>query len=158
MVEDKVNLYDGLLLIVSALVAVWGIYQTRVTKQLEQNIHHLNVALDQSIQLLHRAREAAIKIHSAYIFLLEIGYNNSENLETHATKYAELSAYNAELRGLAFAIKDDELLQTVDKSYNFLNQSPKDRSFWLDEVEIQGKSEKLHKRISELIELATMQK
>lgn len=49
------DLSDGLNLIIIAIVSLWSIYQIRITKRLEQEIHHLNIGLDQSIQILHRA-------------------------------------------------------------------------------------------------------
>lgn len=152
------NQLDILQLAITALVAIWGIYQTRVTKSLEQNIHLMNAGMNQTLQLLHRAREAVIKIHSTHVFLLELTKNNSNNLEIHAEKFGEMSAYQAELRGLAFAINDKDLLEIVNRSYDFMKQSPEERSIFLDEMEIRGRSQKLHTRIAELIGKTTRQK
>ena len=152
------SVFDLLQLIVISIVAIWGIYQTRVTKKLEGELHRLNTSLDQSIQILHRAREAVIQMHQAHVFLLNyVQHMNDENLpdEVYATKYAELSAYKAELRGLAFAIGDQELLDLVNKSYEFMNQSPEERFSMLPEMEIRGRSQKLHTRISQLLVTAT---
>lgn len=92
-----------------------------------------------------------IQIHEAHVFLLNYVQYMKEPDEIYATKHAELSAYNAELRGLAFAIGDKELLNLVNESYSFIHYSPADRSVVGDEMEIRGKSQKLHTRISQLI-------
>jgi hypothetical protein len=61
-------------------------------------------------------REAVIQKHKAHVFLLNHVKFVKEPNETYATKQAELSAYQAELRGLAFAIGDQELLDLVNHS------------------------------------------
>ncbi len=71
--------------------------------------------------------------------------------EEYSLKFAEMSAYQAELRGLAFAIGDKELLEIVNKGYESQKYSPEERSFELDEMEIRGKSQHLHTRISQLL-------
>lgn len=152
------NVFDFLQIIVITIVAIWGIYQTRVTKNLEGELHRLNASLDQSIQILHRAREAVMKVHQAHVFLLNyVKYLNDEAFpnEVCATKHAELSAYKAELRGLAFSIGDKELLDLVNESYEFMKQAPEERFSMLPEMEIRGRSQRLHTRISQLLELAT---
>jgi len=149
------NPLDALQLVTVAIVAIWGIYQTRVTKRLEQQIHRLNTGLDQTIQLLHRAREAVIKIHSAHVFMLEYVDHQEKPNELYMTTFAERSAYEAELRGLAFAIGDEELLALVNKGYEFDKRPIEARTFWMDEAEIRGRSQFLHTRISQLLEAAT---
>ena len=44
-------------LIVSAIVTIWGIYQTHITSRLQQDVNRLSVRLDQSIQRLERVRD-----------------------------------------------------------------------------------------------------
>jgi len=146
---------DALQLIVVAIVAIWGIYQTRVTNRLERQVHRLNTGLDQSIQLLHRAREAVIKIHSAHVFLLEYRPPPSEPTEASTTKFAEMSAYQAGLRGLAFALGDKDLLGLVNEGYEFTGKPLEERNTVRDEAEIRGRSQQLHTRISQLLEIAT---
>ena len=153
--REKMDILDALLqLIAVTIVAIWGIYQIRVTKKLEQEVHRLNIGLDQSIQLLHRAREAVIQRHRAHVFLLEYKASEKEPTELYFTKLAELSVCNAELRGLAFAIGDKEFLRLVNEGYGFLRQPPTERNITLDEMEIRNRSQRLHTRISQLLEIA----
>ena len=70
-------------------------------------------------------------------------------------KDAELSAYKAELRGLAFAIDDKELLRLVNEGYSFTGLPQKERNFIKDEMEIRGRSQHLHTRISQLLKEKT---
>jgi len=142
-------------LIASVLVAIWGIYQTYVTKRLEQNIHRLRIGLDQTIQLLQRAREARIKIHQAHVYLLDYQTYFKDPNEILLEKQSEISAYQAELRGLAFAIGDKELLDLINSGYEFTGVPLSERNVVKDEMEIRGKSQKIHTRISQLLELAT---
>jgi hypothetical protein len=139
-------------LIIAVFVAVWSIYQAKFTKNIEQEVHRLNIGLDQSIQLLHRAREAVIQIHKAHVFLLEFNLMEQKPSEIYLTKHAELSAHKAELRGLAFAIGDKELLKLVNEGYSFSTQPQEERNITRDEMEIRLKSQKLHTRISQLLE------
>ena len=146
---------QALQLVVMIIVAIWGIYQMRVTKRLEQEVHRLNTGLDQSILLLHRAREAVIQRHKAHVFLLEYKMSGEKPTELCFKTMAELSVHNAELRGLAFAIGDEELLKLVNKGYEFLSQPPDQRNITLDEMTIRNRSQHLHTRISQLLEAAT---
>lgn len=153
--KDTMNPLDALQLVTVAIVAIWGIYQTRVTKRLEQQIHRLNIGLDQTIQLLHRAREAVIKIHSARVFMLEYAAHQEKPNELYMTTFADMSSYEAELAGLASAIGDEELIVLVNKPYEFDGKPIEARVFEMDEVEIRGRSRRLHTRISQLLEAAT---
>jgi hypothetical protein len=56
-------------LIVSVVVAIWGIYQTRVTSRLEVQVHRLSVDLDQNIKRLHRVRDLANELSRALLSL-----------------------------------------------------------------------------------------
>lgn len=47
--------------VIAAVAAVWGIYQTFVIHRLNQQVHRLNIELDQSIQRLYRALEALME-------------------------------------------------------------------------------------------------
>jgi hypothetical protein len=152
------TLPEILQLAVTIIIAIWGIYQTRVTKNLEREIHYLTVGLDQSIQLLHRAREAVIGMNKTHVYMLhykELGQDIDSN---YVEKLAEHSAYGAELRGLAFAIKDQELLDLVNKGYDFTGTPNEQRNPVRDEAQIRGRSQQLHTRISQLLELATKNK
>lgn len=147
---------NALQVIVLAIVAIWGVYQTKVTKSLEQQVHRLNVGLDQSIQLLYRAREAVINAHAADIFMLAYRENQPEKPnELYMTKSAEWSAYEAELSGLAVAIGDKELLDLVNKIYSFTGKPWQGRDHEMDEIEIRGRSQHLHRRIAQLLKMAT---
>ncbi len=143
--------------IISGIVVFWGIYQTRVTARLEKEIHRLNVQLNQRLQLLHRAREAAIQHQKTDIFIAV--YRSKEQSEgfdinQYATKIAERSAAGAELRGLALLLEDKELLGMVSRAIKFPEGSifPAEQEY---EMSVRGKYQKIHKRISELIEAET---
>lgn len=146
-------------LVVTVLVVIWGIYQTYVTKRLEHQVYRLSVGLDQSLQILHRAREAVIKTHSAYVLLLAYRERRNETDESYmkvwAEKYAEKSAYEAELKGIALAIGDKELLDLVNEGYTVMTNSDEQRNLRRDEAEIRGQLEHFHERISQLIKATT---
>jgi len=146
---------DVLQLVTMVVIAIWQIYSVRAIKKLEQEVHRLNIRLDQSMQRLHDAREAVIQRHKAHVFLLEYQASRKEATELYFTTMAELSARNAELRGLAFAIGDKELLTLVNEGYDFLGVPPDQRNITVDEMTIRGRSQKLITRISQLLEEAT---
>ncbi|HQU37039.1 MAG TPA: hypothetical protein PLR65_10670, partial [Anaerolineales bacterium] len=127
------ELLDTLLLIVTVIVAIWGIYQTYVTKRLEAQVHRLNAGLDQSLQTLHRAREAVIKIHSAYVFLLQYTELQEQPDEAFKKAFAEKSVYEAELKGMAVAIGDKELLDLVNEGYRVMKIPDEQRNLIRDE-------------------------
>lgn len=146
------DLAAGLQILITALLAVVTVRQAWVTSQLERRVHRLNASLDQSIQRLQRAREAVIQENKATVFLAEYvqalkSEGKSELTEAYFEKHAELSACKAELRGLAFAIGDKELLQIV-------NNFPRD-SVMPPEMEARARAQHLHTRISQLLEEAT---
>ena len=150
--KGNVNiLLDVLPLIVTVIVAIWGIWQTFVTKRLEQQVYRLNLGLDQSLQILHRAREAVIKIHGAYIFLLQYWELQEKPDETYRKVFAEKSVHEAEIKGIAFAIGDRELLNLINKEY----ANPNEKQFRRSEAEIRGHMESVHARITQLIEATT---
>ena len=142
------NLLDFLQLAMTILVVILGV-------RLEFQVRRLSVGIDQSLQILHRAREAVIKIHGAYIFLVGYVKCQEENNELCMRMVAEKSAYEAELKGLAIAIGDKELIDLIDKKYSFISIPIKERDKNLVETEIRAKSELLHMRISQLIKIAT---
>ena len=149
------NQLDALLLIVTTIVAIWGIYQTYVTKRLEQQVYRLNIGLDQSLQTLHRAREAVIKIHSAYIFLLQYREFQEKPDEAYKKAFAEKSVYEAELKGMALAIGDKELLDLVNEGYRVMEIPDEQRNLMRDELEIRAQLRRFHTRIAQLIAAAT---
>ena len=149
------NVLDWLNLIVIVLLGIWSIYQTRLAKRLDEQIHRLSVELDQSIQLLYRAREDVIKIHSIHLYLLSYGVSGKDTDDVFNLKLSEMSAYDAELRGLAIAIDDKDLLALVNESYDFYNKPLKDRAFFEDEVKIRSRSQRLHTQISKLLQNST---
>jgi hypothetical protein len=152
------TILDILQLTITAIVAAWGIYQTYVTKKLEQEIHYLNVGLDQDIQLLHRARDAVIGMNQTHVFMLNYRDLREDIDERYIEKMAEHSAYWSELRGLGFAINDKELLDLVNKGYEFTRLPSEQRNAMRDEMEIRGRSQHLHTRIAQLLELTTRKK
>ena len=152
------DLLSVLQLGVTIIVAIWGIRQTFTTNRLEKEIHFLRVNLDQSMQLLQRARDAAIGMHKAHVFMLEHRQLNKKIDDVYISQFAEFSAFWAELRGLAFAINDQELLDLVNKGFSFDGISNEQRSIVRDEAEIRGRSQHIHTRIARLLEKATTKK
>lgn len=142
-------------LIISALIAIWGIYQTYVTKGLEEKIHRLSVELDQSIQLLYRIREAVTKSHNVLLYMLTCYNFKSIFNDVMAEKYAEWSALIAEARGIALTIGDNELIDLLTDPYKFEGKKMEDRILYLDELALRARSEKIHARVSKLIQLTT---
>jgi hypothetical protein len=146
--------------ILAAVVAIWGIYQTihtrklaKITSKLEHQVYLLNKSLDQSLERLQRANELVNKIHEIEVLLAYYGQNLAEkSYGDYATKLAEWSSYKAELRGLAFAIGDKELLDILNSS-QFMVTSEEIREMGATAVEInaRSKSQHLHTRIFQLL-------
>lgn len=139
---------------VTIIVAIWGIRQTYTTNRLEREVHLLNTKLDQDIQQLHHAREAAIGMHKAHVFMLQYYYQNKQADDAHITQFAESSAHWAELRGLAFAIKDEELLRLINEPFRFEALPSEQRNMIRDEAELRGHFQQLHTRIAQLLDQA----
>lgn len=146
--------------------AAWGGYLIYVTKGLDSKLRYLSVELDQSIRRLDRARDAAIALHRAYIALLRyaemaqaIGKPLEQVSEIYVERAADYSAYWAELRGLAFAIGDEELLQIINQELfnpanaRRINEIAKARD--VAEMDARGAFQKIHTRIAELLQLET---
>jgi hypothetical protein len=148
------NTLDWLNLIVVVLLAIWSIYQTRLTKSLDAKIHRISVGLDQSLQLLHRIRDDVIEIHTIHVFLLTYNHFGLSADNLFREKYSQYSALMGEIRGIAIAIGDKELLNLVTQQYEFQDKSLVERILHVDELEIRSRSEKLHTRISQLLESA----
>jgi hypothetical protein len=68
--------------------------------------------------------------------------------EIYCARHSELSAYSAELRGLAFAIGDEELRKLANNLY----PSNKSNSAMEKEMDVRNHSQHLHTRISELLQ------
>jgi hypothetical protein len=161
------NLVEGLTIFIAAIVAIWSIFQTRLTIRLEKEVQRLNTALNQSLQLLHRARETTIKQQEAEIFLLEYlrwtkDKDNAIDWILYANKHAELSAAKSELRGLGFAIGDESLLKLINSSvqmadeFAFSDGSGRAITHYEQyEMEVRGRAQKIHTRIAELIRMET---
>lgn len=96
-------------LVVSTIVAIWGIYQTRVTSQLQQEIHRLRVELDQSLLRLHRARELVSLIHQASFWMI---FESQKREDSDVS--SKLTANLAELKALALVIGDEEFKRLVE--------------------------------------------
>lgn len=121
-------------LIISALVAIWGIYQTYVTKGLEEKIHRLSIELDQSIQLLYRIRDAITKSHNVHLYMLTCFNFKALSDDVMAEKYAEWSALMAEARGIALTIGNKELIDLLTDPYEFQGKKIEDRILYIDEL------------------------
>jgi hypothetical protein len=136
-------LSDTLMVVVSVIAVIWAIYQIYSTHQLDVKLTFLTKQLDQSVQRLHRARDAAIRMHEANVFLIQYVSTNPQITDVYCQKHAELSASRAELRGLAFAIDDKELLDIVNENLGDTEGS------------IRNHVQRIHTRISKLIEITS---
>ena len=143
---------DGIQIIATILLAAfgvrWSIHQARIAKELERDLHLVKVSLDQSTQLLQRAREAALAMHKAYVFLLASDRRGREVDENYLLKHAEFRSAHIELRGLAFAIDDDELCKWSSE----INTSSATADFLRDEAAVAHPIQQIHKRIGELLQ------
>jgi hypothetical protein len=156
----------GLGLIVTVIIGIWGVYQTFVTNRLNRELHRLTIEMDQSIQRLYRARDATIERHKAAIYLSEFNRMRRE-LKDDAPqfppdqvfqRFADFSAHWAELRGLAAAIGDSKLLELVNERFADLSVEENasiSYAAMLTEIEYRGQSQRIHTRISELLQEAT---
>ncbi len=136
--------------------------QAKITSDLSAQVQRLSVGLDQSLQRLHRAHDLVNKIHMLEVFGL---YRNSQvlggtatvtDLPEIATRIAKLSAYNAELRGVAFAIGDKALLDLVNNRPQNPNEALSDaEKLRITEMMARNWSQQLHTRIYQLLEALT---
>src|SRR5262249_21402858 len=135
--------------------AIYQIYATRklakITSDLNQEVHRLNTNLDQSIQRLYRARDLVIQIHEVEVYFLYENLRQAAHTEPMSLKSAEKSSHMAKLRGLAFAIEDKELLGIV----NELRPLDAEQNIAATEMTIRLHSQKLHTRISQLLQETT---
>ncbi len=143
-VQDIVSIIS---LVIAVLAMAWGIFQTFVSHRLNQELDRLTTQLDERVKRLHRARELVTQRQTAHLFLKfynsAVGEKDGD-AEIRAAERGKYYAAWAELKGLARAISDEELLNLVKD----------DR----DEMEIRAQAQKLHTRIAELLELETMSK
>lgn len=163
------ELLEALGLVVTGILGVWAIYQTYITSRLNQQLHKFNLKTDQSIQQLYRAREATIERHKAAIYLSEFNRMRKELKDETPQfpndvmfqKFAEFSAHWAELRGLAFAIGDSELLSAVNETKTGSSSdenTSQSLAHMLHEMNYRGQSQRIHTRISQLLLEATSTK
>lgn len=110
--------------------------------------------LDQSLQLLYRIRDAATKLHKVRLFMIA-SYGRKFSQDVLPEKYAEWSSLLAEARGIAITIGDKELIDLFTEPHEFQGKKMKERIFYLDELALRARSEKIHARVSKLIQLAT---
>jgi hypothetical protein len=139
------------------IALIWGIVQTiiswrisRTTDDLNQQLHRVNLGLDQSIQRLNRARDLVNKIHEARLMNYYYAALEQEVTEDRYIKFVEESVYAAELRGIALAIGDEELLKLINKpSIVYEDKTP---NFMSKEASIRNETQNLHTRIHQLLE------
>lgn len=111
-------------LLVSAVVAIWGIYQTRVTSRLEVQVHRLTVDLDQTVQRLYRAKELVTVLQSEFHKLFAMSHEVNPRLTTDDIEYLQhtletmvasgalIDVAKSELFALTGVIGDPELIKT----------------------------------------------
>lgn len=139
----------ALTLVITIVIAVLQFMQVNRTIKLEKEVNQLNLKTSQSLQILFRARDAAIEWQKNQVFLMEY-LRRTENLpdqrdwSIYAGKHADFSASWAELRGLAFAIGDENLKSIVTGGIPNLEKE-------LFESEVRHKAQMIHTRIAELI-------
>lgn len=153
---------SGFSLAVVILLAFRYKTQAEISHRLEHQLKRLNTGLDQSLNILHQAREATIRKHQAEIYLLEWkGLKEQELsgtvLEVYLNKYAEYSAAWAELRGLTFAIGDKELINLVNNTPEIRekhNPTETEKAYarTMHEMGVRGYSQQIHTRIAKLIQ------
>jgi hypothetical protein len=136
-------------IVITAVLGIVTILQIYVTYRLNIRVRLLDLQLDQSIQRLHRAREAVISRQKAYVYLLEYVKTGREASEPYFERHADWSAYQAELRGLAFAIDDKELLDLVN------NGERDSENPTISEINARHQAQLLHTRIAQLLKEET---
>ena len=97
-------------------------------------------------------------MHHAHVFMLQHRELQRDIDDQYLAKFAEFSAYLAELRGLSFAIGDKELSNLITRGYDFQGIPSEQRDIVRDEMDIRGKTQQIHTRIAQLLALATMRK
>jgi hypothetical protein len=156
-------------LIVSSIIAIWGIYQTRVTSKLEAQVHRLSVDLDQTIQRLHRARDLANELSRAYFSLWSSSLMAQLNAEGRTVFSQELVAEflihsstanvsRIELIALVGVIGDAELIQASVKYLaldTFLPMETPPQIMRKNVEELQKITTLVHSRIYKLLALTT---
>ena len=148
------------------ITALLNFFSARNSQKTSHQLRLQNTDLDQRILLLQRARDAAIKINEAEAFIYDfVGVKqdpefNKAHREILSTKTAQISAGNAELRGLGFALDDKILLDLINH-----RERPKDK-FIADsegiinvaEMYSRGFAQRVHTRIAELTKEAIEKK
>jgi len=77
------------------------------------------------------------------------------NNEAAATKTAELFAAVSELKGIAFAINDNGLVQQITNGLLDLSTSDKQKDLEENTIKTNALTEQLHMRVTQLLEEAT---
>jgi transposase len=98
---------QALSLVVAAIAGIWGIYQTRVTSRLQQEIEHLRRRLDRSVQDLDRVKELTRTVHEYQLLI----YDPKLDISSKHKLVSKMIAVIAELHGLVHEIGDSELEQ-----------------------------------------------
>lgn len=159
---------DELALIVSTIVAIWGIFQTHVTNKLNKEVHRLSVALDQSLTQLYRAHELLREIYMVQCYFLEKGQGRTgDRSKDDLIMVSENIARIAEFRALLIFINDEKLNKLLDTPFD---PSPREDLAYLEEVDLEKwrdaswaawkgqKTEQMHIRLYELIKEKTSEK
>ena len=142
-------------------LAGWAVYSSFLAHRHAKELHRMRTRLDQSLGLLVRARDTAVAMQRAEAYILRCRQMGQESpVHERMVASSEFSAAFAELRGLAFAIGDHELLMLVNKlghsdpGHVTLNLDPSE--LW--EMESRGQFQHIHTRIAELLKQETDQR
>ena len=116
----------------------------------------MDTYVNQPLVRLHRARELMVKVHETEVILFFYNAFEGESSPESIRKFAEFSAYMAELRGLAFVINDREFLEIVNRPYPLESEELQglDAAGRFERMEAlsRRRSQALHKRIYQLME------
>jgi len=152
---------SALNLVVTVALAVWAIYQTRLTQRLEGELQRLNMERDQNIQRLYRAGDVLtdfVKARACLLAYFDYHYNHNFPLDPKeaSTQYAYMKSSYAELNGLAASIRDNKLSVLVSELEEKIDLIVSSELEWYEAHNVtQSTVMSLHERISELIAEAT---
>ena len=130
------TIVDGISLVVTGVVAIWGIYQTRITWQLKNQVEYLTRDLDQRIARLLRTRDLIRSVLAMYELHREaLKRARDEPMSISADEFHRLrrnaNVDTLELRALAHVINDEVLLANIPSEFE-TGQSGEDFDKLLD--------------------------
>jgi hypothetical protein len=154
---------EPVLIVVAMILVVGVVYQIIITRKqqslvndLNQRIRQLDTQINQPLQRLQRARELMLKVHETEVILFFYNTFEGESSPESIRRFAEFTAYMAELRGLAFVINDREFLEIVNRPYPLESEEIQglDPTGKFERMEAlsRRRSQALHKRIYQLME------